>query len=195
MPILLTMEVSGLSHVQNRIRDIIQRFENLESNHRIKQTGTKNEVLRDNLELSKQDSTFSGQLDSLIEQRANLHGVSPDLVKAVINAESSGKPEAESSKGAIGLMQLMPSTAHELSVNPRNPVENLDGGIRYLKKLAGEFGDLDKTLAAYNAGPGTVRKYGGVPPYQETQQYVSKIKSYLENTQKNSRKSAMDKKI
>jgi soluble lytic murein transglycosylase-like protein len=102
-------------------------------------------------------------------------GIDPDLFLRLVGAESSFNPDAVSSKGATGLAQLMPGTAAELGVDPTDPIQNLRGGARYLRQQLDEFGDPVLALAAYNAGPGNVRKYGGVPPFAETQNYVSKI--------------------
>ncbi len=111
-------------------------------------------------------------------------GVAPRLVKSIIRAESNGDPAAVSPKGAMGLMQLMPDTAREYQVsNPFDPVANIRGGVRYLKKLLEEFsGDLSLALAAYNAGPGKVRKYQGVPPYPETRQFIQRVKDGFAGT-------------
>ncbi len=122
---------------------------------------------------------FSNMLEELIQEESKKQGVHPDLIRAVVKAESNGNPEAISSKGAIGLMQLMPGTAEMLGVDPYDPAENLEGGIRFLKQLAGRYGDLDRTLAAYNAGPGAVDRYKGIPPYEETRHYIRKIKKTL----------------
>lgn len=122
---------------------------------------------------------FSAELEALIEEQSAKHDVSPDLVRAVVKTESNGRHDAVSNAGAVGLMQLMPETAQGLGVDPKNPTKNLDGGIRYLKAMAQKFGSLDEALAAYNAGPGAVSKYGGIPPYPETQQYVKKIRNLL----------------
>jgi soluble lytic murein transglycosylase-like protein len=122
---------------------------------------------------------FSGMLEQLIEEESKKQGVSSDLVRAVVKAESNGNPKAISPKGAIGLMQLMPETAQMLGVDPYDPAQNLEGGIRFLKQLAMRYGDLDRTLAAYNAGPGAVDRNGGVPPYRETRQYIHNIKKIL----------------
>ena len=123
--------------------------------------------------------SFASELQGLIEQEARRQGVASDLVKALVKVESGGRPGARSPKGALGLMQLMPGTAQVLGVNPHKPRENLSGGIRYLKAMARRFGDLDLALAAYNAGPGAVEKYKGVPPYKETRQYIQKIRGNL----------------
>lgn len=116
--------------------------------------------------------------DDLIVEQARLNSVRPDLVRAVVQVESGFNPYAVSPKGAQGLMQLMPGTARELGVrNPFNPAENIRGGVTYLRQLLDRYGDNESlALAAYNAGPNAVAKYGEtVPPYRETRNYVSKI--------------------
>jgi soluble lytic murein transglycosylase-like protein len=119
------------------------------------------------------------ELLNLIEDIAEKEGVSPNLIKAIVKVESNFNPKALSPKGAYGLMQLMPNTAELLNVDRENPEENLLGGIHYLKTLALKYKDLDKVLAAYNAGPGNVDKYNGVPPFTETKNYIKKIKKIL----------------
>lgn len=106
---------------------------------------------------------------------ARRYGVPEDLFLRVVQQESAFNPEAVSSAGAIGLTQLMPGTAADLGVDPRDPLQNLEGGARYLAQQLDTFGDPALALAAYNAGPGRVRQYGGIPPFEETQNYVNRI--------------------
>lgn len=112
---------------------------------------------------------------ALAIEAAKRHGVPVDMFLRQIQAESAWNPDAVSSAGAIGLGQLMPGTAAELGVDPYDPVQNLDGSARYTAQQYKSFGDWGTALAAYNAGPGNVRKYGGLPPFKETQNYVQKI--------------------
>ncbi len=116
-------------------------------------------------------------LRGLIERAAADEGVDPALVAAMIAQESGGDPEAVSPAGARGLMQLMPATARMLGVEDVfDPLQNVSGGVRYISQLLERFGGEEKlALAAYNAGPGTVDRYGGVPPYRETTDYVKRV--------------------
>lgn len=117
----------------------------------------------------------------LIRQAAQANGVDPALVAAVARAESGFNPSAGSPAGAQGLMQLMPGTARGLGVtDPFDAAQSANGGAKYLRAQLDRFGDPSLALAAYNAGPGAVTKYGGVPPYQETQTYVQRVLGYYE---------------
>lgn len=114
-------------------------------------------------------------LQDIAIQEATRLGVDPSLVLRTMRQESGGNPNAVSPKGARGPMQLMPATARQLGVDPNDPADNIRGGVRYLKQQLDTFGDPRLALAAYNAGPGAVRRYGGIPPYAETQNYVGSI--------------------
>jgi len=122
-----------------------------------------------------------GNLDKLIERASGINNVDPKLVKAVIIQESGGDPNAVSSKGAKGLMQLMDGTARMLGVSdPFDVRQNIYAGVKYLSSLIKKFdGNIKNALAAYNAGPGAVDKYGGIPPYDETRKYVNSIMDKL----------------
>lgn len=115
-------------------------------------------------------------IDELIEREAKKNGVDPLLIATIVKFESAGNPYAESWVGAQGLMQMMPETAAEMGVtNPTDPEDNIRGGARYFGLMMETFGDPRLALAAYNAGPGAVQQYGGVPPYEETRHYVENI--------------------
>jgi soluble lytic murein transglycosylase-like protein len=132
----------------------------------------------DNSNFLRSTTPFSQQdVDAAIEQAAGRHNVDPNLVRSVIKVESNFNPNAVSRKGAMGLMQLMPSTARSLHVtNPFDPQQNVDAGVRHLKKLLESFGgDVKLSLAAYNAGAGAVTRSAGIPRFTETQNYVRRI--------------------
>jgi Transglycosylase SLT domain/Domain of unknown function (DUF4124) len=122
---------------------------------------------------------YASDYHSIVHEKASAYNLDPSLIKAVIKTESNWNSRAMSRKGAMGLMQLMPSTANDLNVHdPFDPEENIEGGTKYLKYLLEHFnGDLTLALAAYNAGPKTVEKFGYVPPISETRQYVKKVLS------------------
>lgn len=119
---------------------------------------------------------------NIVAEASRIYGIEIALIEAVIHVESHGKRGAISNKGAIGLMQLMPSTAKFLNIaDPYNDYQNVMGGTKYLKKLKGRYyGNMRLALAAYNAGPGTIRKYGGIPPYSETANYVERVMAKYE---------------
>lgn len=121
----------------------------------------------------------ASEYHNIIHEKASIYDLDPSLIKAVIKTESNWNSRAVSRKGAMGLMQLMPATATEMNVqNPYDPEENIEGGTKYLRYLLERFnGDLTLALAAYNAGPKTVEKFGYVPPITETKHYVSKVLS------------------
>ena len=126
-----------------------------------------------------QASAISGAswMTGYVDRFSRANDLPPALVHAIIKAESNGQRKAVSPKGAKGVMQLMPFTSKRLRVaDPFDPIENIEGGIKYIKELLVAFeGDLTNTIAAYNAGPAAVRKYHGVPPYQETRLYVRRV--------------------
>jgi soluble lytic murein transglycosylase-like protein len=127
-------------------------------------------------------SSESSEYDALIEQAAARNGVNPAVLHGLIQQESGFNPNAVSSAGASGLTQLMPGTASTLGVaNTLDPAESIEGGARYLGELTSQFGgNTEEALAAYNAGPGAVEQYGGIPPYAETQSYVANVLSNAE---------------
>lgn len=115
-------------------------------------------------------------LTAMVDEAARKYQVDPKLVAAIAEVESGGNQEAASPAGAIGVMQLMPDTAASLGINPYDKKSNIEGGAKYLREMLDAFdGDVRRAVAAYNAGPQAVRDYGGVPPYQETQNYVNKV--------------------
>ena len=126
---------------------------------------------------SSPQNLIQNQIQNIISQSAKNYNVDKNLVKAVAEVESNFKIDALSSKGASGVMQLMPETAKDLGVtNAFDPYQNIDAGTKYLKKMIDRFdGDVKLGLAAYNSGPGNVEKYEGIPPFKETQNYIEKV--------------------
>jgi len=129
------------------------------------------------------DSGSKPEFSDMIRRHSSSYRLEEALVKAVIKAESDYNPRAVSRKGAIGMMQLLPSTARDMSVrDPLNPEDNIRGGSRYLRLMLDQFdNNIELALAAYNAGPNAVKKHGGIPPYEETKTYVKRVKRYLEH--------------
>jgi soluble lytic murein transglycosylase-like protein len=121
--------------------------------------------------------TYRSNFEDFIISASTRHSIDPDLIRAVIKTESDFNSNARSSKGAMGLMQLMPDTARQHNVlDAYNPLENIEGGVRHLRLLLSHYrGNLELSLAAYNAGINAVERHGGIPPYAETRQYVQRV--------------------
>lgn len=166
--------MEGINRVLQRIDSIEQRF-----NHSPITTNKFSNVLAgaEANDPSGEKSFATDDISKMIQFTAKKYGVDPKLVMAVAKVESNLSPDVVSSAGAVGVMQLMPETAQGLGVrNSKDPRENIDGGVRYLKELIGTFdGDVTKAVAAYNAGPQAVKNYNGIPPYSETKAYVAKV--------------------
>ncbi|MEG6585882.1 lytic transglycosylase domain-containing protein [Dendrosporobacter sp. 1207_IL3150] len=182
--------MSGINSVVQRINNIEQRFAKLTP----KANGSFSEALNNAVQNAGINSNEAKQLISkskpseiidLLRKSAKKHGVDPKLVNAIAENESGYNQNVVSSAGAVGVMQLMPDTASYLGVtNIHDASANIDGGVKYLKELLGTFnGDVVKAVAAYNAGPQTVIKYNGIPPYAETQNYVGKVMQQYRNSQ------------
>lgn len=198
---------SGVREVQMRIRAIRRRFKepekerdrsfvdvldaagskksqqvarNFGRTRETPETAGKNILKEADLGRERSDMSETG-LEGLIRRKARVYGVDEDLVRAVVRMESGGNAKAVSTKGAMGLMQLMPGTAEMLGVaDPFDPVQNVDGGVRYLKMMLDRYdGDETLALAAYHSGPGRVDRYGGVPPYPKVTHYVKTVKALL----------------
>lgn len=198
------MEISSLDITLRRMQGIEQQFQALNNIAQSKPEVPDlnfQEILNSNmasigidnaLQTGDADKIFSnpiarnlpqGQIETLIDKYAQKNDLDKDFVKALIKQESGFKADAKSHCGAMGLMQLMPGTAKTLGVdNAFNPEENIAGGTKYLRQMLDKFnGNKELALAAYNAGPGAVQKYGGIPPYNETKNYVKNIITNYEN--------------
>jgi soluble lytic murein transglycosylase-like protein len=166
--------MDGISRVLQRIDSIEQRF-----NASPVTTNKFSNVLAgvESTNSAGEKNFAPDDISKMLQFTAEKYGVDPKLVMAVAKVESNLSPDAVSSTGAVGVMQLMPETAQGLGVrNSKDPRENIDGGVRYLKQLIGTFdGDVTKAVAAYNAGPQAVKNYNGIPPYSETKAYVAKV--------------------
>lgn len=127
-------------------------------------------------------TSSSLEIDGYIEELSAKYSVDPKLVHSIIKQESSYKSDSVSGAGAMGLMQLMPATATSLGVkDPFDPGQNIEGGVKYIKQMMDKYnGNTKLALAAYNAGPGNVDRYGGIPPFEETQNYVSKVMGHYQ---------------
>ncbi len=187
------MQIEGLNSIIHRIDELNQRFgintdtyNMVEANGRTAQEEP--QKLQDGSFATELDKTMgakaksvvglniSGDTDNLIKAAAQKYQMDPRLVAAVAQTESGGSQDAVSPAGAVGVMQLMPDTAAGLGVNPYDKAQNVEGGTKYLRQMMDAFGgDVQKAVAAYNAGPQAVKDYNGVPPYRETQDYVNRV--------------------
>lgn len=183
------MEISGIEVTLQRIQSIERNFQTLMGNTqrpKIVDSDFQNildAVIENPANTAEKPSNQS--IDELISKYSEKNGLDEKFVKALIRQESGFQPNAKSHAGAMGLMQLMPGTAKELGVTDAfNPEQNIMGGTKYIGNLLKQYGgNKELALAAYNAGPGAVKKYGGIPPYTETQNYVKKVLSNYQNYQ------------
>lgn len=177
--------LQNVNQVMQRITDIERRFSPSESRKAVSSNfaATLAAATADQMDSVKANavnlSAKQSDIAKMVHLAASKHGVDPKLAMAVAEAESGLSADAVSPVGAVGVMQLMPETARTLGIrNINDPRENIDGGIRYLKQMLTMFGgDVTKAVAAYNAGPQAVKNYNGVPPYNETRNYVARVLS------------------
>lgn len=168
------MSINGIYAIESRIREIESKLNVVVGDEIENKKSEFSNILKNKMNVA--ESSTASEVDNIISNVSKRIGVDAELIKLVAKAESGKNQKCVSNKGAIGVMQLMPDTAKGLGVNPYNTEENIEGGAKYLKEMLSQFnGDVSKALAAYNAGPGAVKKYGGIPPYKETQEYVKKI--------------------
>jgi len=167
---------SRIADIQARIQEIRERFTGEPPQPKADE-GFRGALDQATLRESMRRAPGTSQWDEVLIREALDQGVDPSLLRGVMIAESGGDPGAVSPAGAQGLMQLMPETARALGVrNPFDPTQSVRGGAQYLRSLLDRFdGDVERALAAYNAGPGAVERYDGVPPYAETQDYVRRV--------------------
>ncbi|MDT8901293.1 lytic transglycosylase domain-containing protein [Anaeroselena agilis] len=173
--------MESMQRVMQRIAAIEQRFQHLTPAKPVRTDGFAAAMTKAQSSGGPVRTTAAGrqEIAAMVQAAARRHGVDANLALAVATAESDLQPQAVSSAGAKGVMQLMPDTAQALGVgNTFDPRENIDGGVRYLKQMLAAFdGDVVKAVAAYNAGPDAVRQHAGVPPFPETRAYVNRVLS------------------
>lgn len=178
------MPLESLTHTLSRIRQIQEILGSAHATPSVTESQEESSPAFENVlarfnPANVDKSGVSKEVEDIIQRQAADQNMDPNLIKAVVQAESGFNPQAVSPVGAQGLMQLMPGTAQGLGVeNSFNPVENVKGGTQYLKNLINKYQSVPLGLAAYNAGPGAVDKYGGIPPYKETQSYVKRVLNY-----------------
>lgn len=172
------MDTNSINTTLRRIEEIERRLDNVLGGKKSEKNNF-GDVLKDKIgeeNLTTKSSVSEQEISSLIDKYSEKYNLDENLVKSVVRTESAFNSNAISHAGAMGLMQLMPGTAQSLGVkNAFDPEQNIAGGTKYLKSLISKYDSTELGLAAYNAGPGAVQKYGGVPPYKETQNYVAKI--------------------
>ncbi len=192
----MSVEISGLDIAIRRMQSIERQFASLQNalkvpdadfqsilESKINKIETPNSSNKTFYSRNDVQNPSRNEIENLIEKYSQRNGLDKDFVKALVRQESGFNPNATSKCGAMGLMQLMPGTAQGLGVtNPYDIEQNIAGGTKYLKSMIDRFDGNEKlALAAYNAGPNAVKKYGGIPPYQETQNYVKNVMSMYQN--------------